>query len=136
MYDVFWYDGPAEGLVYETYQGDGEEAKEDDYSSNDEDNPKNDYPDDADHDYNEFDYYREWEDDETREMFGEFEKHCLRSRDVSDDDTDDDEEYAAEARSYAGYWSYLQLSYRKRTFNDLFCLAKLINNVQRAWKSY
>lgn len=53
-----------------------DEYREEDYSSNDEDNPANDYPEDEGSDI-EYDYYRDYEDDDTKEMMREFERHCL-----------------------------------------------------------
>ena len=80
VYDVYWFDeektGKEDVLVDEEYR----EVRDDDCSSNDEDNPDNEYPDEEDHDYN---YYGDY--DETREMIREFESHGLRESDSDDD---------------------------------------------------
>lgn len=84
VYDVYWYDEDdqekGDVLVDEEYR----EVRDDDYSSNDEQNPDNEYP--ASDSDNEYSAYADY--DETHEMIREFESHRLR-------DSDSDEEWAA-----------------------------------------
>ena len=87
VYDVYWFDEETPDLNKVLTEEQYREVRDDDYSSNDEDNPANDYPDEEDPDYN---YYGDY--DETQEMLREFETHCIH-------DSDSDSEAWAEAES-------------------------------------
>ncbi|KAI1285468.1 hypothetical protein HDE_11973 [Halotydeus destructor] len=85
MFDVYLYDPQEdEELVVET---DYRDPEEDEYSSNDEDHPYNEYPDEDENHYQNTDFYRDWEDDDCRDMMKDFEKHCLKP----DSDAESDE---------------------------------------------
>ena len=81
VYDVYWYEEEeSEDLVQEQEY---REAREQDYSSNDEEHPDNDYPDeDSGSDYNHY-----GDNDDTRDMLEEFEAHRIRD---SDDESESD----------------------------------------------
>lgn len=100
MYDVYLYNPEEdEELVLEaSYR----EVNDEEVSSNDEEHPNNDYPDEDPEEAgeDEGDEYRPWEDDEYREMFRDFERNRIR-----DDDSEpgsDDENLYARGRYY-GY---------------------------------
>lgn len=89
VYDVYLYDAvenEEEALVEEKYQ---EHDDDDQCSSNDEDHPYNDYPDEDEHDFNQTDFYRDWEDDECRDMVREFERNRIRADSASENDDDE-----------------------------------------------
>jgi hypothetical protein len=86
VYDVYLYEpeNEDEELALETYR----EENDQEYSSNDEDHPYNDYPDEDEHDFGDTDFYRTWEDDGCREMMQEFERNRIQSETFSDGEGD------------------------------------------------
>lgn len=57
-------------------------------SSNDENYEYNDYPDEEEVNDNECDFYRDWEEDEERELRQMFEKNQLSDNDLNESDSD------------------------------------------------
>lgn len=99
VYDVYCDDGSDHGneqvLLHDVDMG-YREVFDEENDSNDEENEANEYPEEDDDHYKEYDYYRDWVDDETRDILNDFERYTLNTGEEKDESDEDEDYYGRE----------------------------------------